>query len=395
MTPAARTQAAIELLDAIVDAARDGGPAADTLIARYFAARRYAGSKDRRAVREIVYRAVRMLGERPASGRAAVLALAGEDPEIAAHFGAGGHGPAERDAREPVAEKGIAPDWLLAELAASGIEGDAAQALLTRAPLDLRVNAMRATREVTLGAFPGAKPIAHTTHGIRLTEDAAVENHPLFASGAVEVQDAGSQRVSIAAGVAPGMTVIDLCAGAGGKTLALGAAMNGQGRIVAADVDRARLSRLTPRAERAGLSIVETRLMNPGQEAGALEDLAGGADLVLVDAPCSGTGTWRRNPEARWRLTEERLQRLVDTQARLLDIAAPLVRAGGSIGYITCSLLDREGSDQAAGFLTRHDGWRAEDVGSVAGTVRGAGRRLDPHAHGTDGFFFARLRGPC
>ncbi|WP_326524122.1 RsmB/NOP family class I SAM-dependent RNA methyltransferase [Sphingomonas sp.] len=393
MTPAARTQAAIELLDAIVVSARDGGPAADTLIARWFATRRFAGSKDRRAIRSLVYDAIRLLGERPASGRAALLALASERPDIAETFDGSNYGPAAIAAGEPVAIRGLAPAWLRDALQRSGLDAVQIAALLDRAPLDIRVNTLMGSGADVQALFPDAQPIAGVPAGLRLPSDTPVERSPAFEGGLIEVQDAGSQKVSAAAGAAPGMTVIDLCAGAGGKTLALAAAMGNDGRIVATDTDRARLQRLQPRADRAGVSIVEARLLDPGEEASALADLRGAADVVLVDAPCSGTGTWRRNPEARWRLTHARLERLVATQARLLDLAATLAKPGGSITWIVCSLLDAEGADQIDAFLARMPGWRAE-VPADVGTPHRAGARLTPAHDGTDGFFVARLRAP-
>ena len=170
------------------------------------------------------------------------------------------------------------------------------------------------------------------------------------------------------------------------------AAMDARGQLIACDSDRTRLSRLTPRAERAGAAFVETRLLDTGREAAALSDLAQGCDLVLVDAPCSGAGTWRRNPEARWRLTPEELARLAALQSRLLDVAAGLVKPGGRLIFITCSLLDAEGGDQVTAFLARHPGWGADTPDPGAGTPRGGGIRFDPLHDGTDGFFVARLQ---
>ena len=191
------------------------------------------------------------------------------------------------------------------------------------------------------------------------------------------------------------MAIIDLCAGAGGKTLALAAAMADRGLLLACDSDRGRLSRLAPRADRAGVSIVETRLLDPGKEAAALSDWQARVDVVLIDAPCSGTGTWRRNPEARWRLTPDRLDRLVATQARLLRIGAALVKPGGALVHIVCSLLDEEGQGQVAAFLADHPDWQAEPLSLATGITHGAGVRLTPAADGTDGFFVARLVRPC
>jgi 16S rRNA (cytosine967-C5)-methyltransferase len=188
--------------------------------------------------------------------------------------------------------------------------------------------------------------------------------------------------------------VIDLCAGAGGKTLALAADMADQGQIIAADSDRGRLQRLPQRAQRAGATMIESRLINPGHEAEALADVAGQADLVLVDAPCSGSGTWRRNPEMRWRVTPERLERLVALQARLLDIAAGLVAPGGRLVYAVCSLLAEEGRDQAAA-LTARSSLVPEEIAISAGRATGSGLLLTPGHDGTDGFFVARWRRPC
>lgn len=391
MTPAARTQAAIELLDTIIAAARDGGASADVLIARGLATRRYAGSKDRRAIRALVYAAIRRCGEVPESGRAAMLAVAADDPGLAASFDGSAYGPAPVVPGDAVATTGIAPAWLIDALANSGIDADQAGALLDRAALDLRVNPLRATVDEVVVAFPDAVPMPGLPHALRLPADTPVERHVLYERGGFEVQDAGSQAVTLAAAAVPGMRVVDLCAGGGGKTLALAAMMAGKGAMLATDSDRARLSRLAPRATRAGVEIVETRLLNPGREAGMLADWADSADVVLIDAPCSGTGTWRRNPEARWRLTPARLARLVETQARLIDVAARLVRPGGALVHIVCSLLDAEGADQVAAFLARNSGFRADPLALPLGTPHGSGMRLTPLRDGTDGFFVARL----
>ena len=375
MTPAARTQAAIELLDAIIIAAREGGAAADTLIARYFATRRYAGSKDRRAVRELVYAAIRRLGERPANGRAAMLTLADEDPILATTFDGSPHGPAPIG-DEPRAAPGLHPAWL---------EAVEQAALIERAPLDVRINRLRADPP----ALPDAQPVPGLPDAWRLPAGADVSRW----AGVVEVQDAGSQAVTLAARVEPGMTVLDLCAGAGGKTLALAALMRNEGRIVASDVDRARLSRLLPRAAQAEVGIVETRLLDPRREVAALGDVQ--ADVVLVDAPCSGTGTWRRNPEARWRLDPARLERFAATQRDVLTIGAGCVRPGGALVYIVCSLLDAEGPAQVDAFLAAHPGWRVEMPALPLGRARGQGMRLTPAHDATDGFFVARLIAAC
>lgn len=393
MTPAARVQAAIELLHAVIAAAKADGAPADRLISDYFRARRYAGSKDRRAVRELVYRAIRACGPVPRSGRAAMLRLYRTDPDLLSLFDGSAHGPAPCDPEEAIAEGGIAPAWLAAALKASGVDESEAAALLDRAPLDLRVNTLKADR-VTIALPVAAEPTA-APQGLRIAPGSPVETFEAFNEGLIEVQDTGSQVACLAVGAQPGETVLDLCAGAGGKTLALAAAMDNRGVLVASDSDRARLSKLAPRTARAGAGMIEARLINPGREVEMLADLAERCDAVLVDAPCSGTGTWRRNPEARWRLTPERLARFGQMQARLLDIGAKHVRPGGRLVYVTCSLLDAEGGDQVESFLSRHAGWTADAIDLPLGRARAGGWRLSPGRDETDGFFIARLTRSC
>ena len=393
MTPSARTQAAIELLDEIIDAARAGGAAADTIVSRYFKTRRYAGSKDRRAVRDLVFRAIRRAGESPVSGRAAMLGLAQGDPELTATFDGSPHGPAIPHADERPAPAGVAPAWIAARFDPA-IAGGELEALLGRAPLDLRVNRLRGSRDEAASLIPEAEPCPLSPLGLRLPEGFRVEETEAWRSGLVEIQDEGSQLLCFGCEAKPGMLAVDLCAGAGGKTLALAAEMGDCGRIVASDADRGRLARMTPRLERAGVTIVEPRLLDAGREEEMLADLAGQADLVLVDAPCSGTGTWRRNPETRWRLTPERLDRLTALQARLLDIGAALIKPGGSLVYAVCSLLAEEGSGQAEA-LTARSSLVPEPMPIKAGTPSGTGLLLTPGRDRTDGFFVARWRRPC
>lgn len=366
MTPPARVQAAIEIVDAILASEAS----ADTLIAEWFRTRRYVGAKDRRAIRELVYAAIRAFGERPANGRAALAAIV--EPAL---FDGSVYGPAVLSPGELQATPGAMPAWL-----GGLIPAEEHAALLERAPLDLRLNALKASRDDMLSEL-GAVAIGR--HGIRIDPPTA-----LASEGRFEVQDYGSQLVAEACRAAPGMTVVDLCAGGGGKTLALAADMANEGRLIACDVDRTRLGRLGPRAARAGAK-VEARLLDGGRERQGVADLAGQADVVLVDAPCSGSGTLRRNPEARWRLTPERLERLIALQRHVLTLAMPLVRPGGALVYAVCSLIDAEGAEQVANF-----GWRAEQP-FAEGRARGLGRILTPAHDATDGFFVARLRRPC
>jgi 16S rRNA (cytosine967-C5)-methyltransferase len=393
MTPAARAGAAVELLDRIVAAAREDGPAADTLIAAYFRERRYAGSGDRRAIRELVYRAIRRAGERPDSGRAALLGLADEDPALAAAFDGSRHAPPPPVPGEARAPAAAHPAWLAGRFDPL-LDAEALARMLDRAPLDLRVNRLKATREEAMALLPGAAATLLSPVGLRLAAPEPLADHPAVTTGLVEVQDEGSQLVALACEAAPAQLAVDLCAGAGGKSLALAAEMANSGRIVACDIDRRRQAPMAARLERAGVTIAETRLLDPGREREALADLRGAADLVLVDAPCSGTGTWRRNPEARWRLTPEKLARLVATQAYLLDVAAELVRPGGILVYAVCSLLRDEGRDQAAAFVAR-SAFVSEGIATRGGRPAGPGLLLSPDHDGTDGFFVARWRAPC
>lgn len=393
MTPAARVQTAIELLDAVIASARNKGAPADRILAEWFRANRFAGSKDRRAIRDLVFAAIRACGPVPASGRAAMLRLADVDPAIVPLFDGSNYGPAGVADGETIAKGGIAPDWLVERLAGSGIADEEAEALLGRAPLDLRVNTLKADR-MTLRLPVEATPTS-APHGLRIGAGTQVEQWPEWRDGKLEVQDTGSQLACLAVAAQPGEAIIDLCAGGGGKTLALAAAMDNLGRLIASDTDRNRLSALPPRAERAGATMIQTRLLDPGREMEALGDLAGQADAVLVDAPCSGTGTWRRNPEARWRLDERELERLAAIQSRLLDIGAGLLKPGGRLVYVTCSLLDEEGAGQFDAFLARNAEFSAQQLSLPAGAPRGRGMRLTPLSDGTDGFFIARAGRSC
>jgi len=394
MIAGARVQAAIDCLDLIAAAARDNGAAADTIIARYFSTRRYAGSKDRRAVRDLIYDVVRSIGDRPASGRGALIGHAKAfAPELLTLFGGDGHVPAVLAEREIASTPSLAPGWLTERLERRFGKRTQVElaALLGRAPLDLRVNTLATTRDEVLADMTGVVATPYAATGLRATEPLAVDQHPAFHAGLIEVQDEGSQIAASVAGAKPGMTVVDLCAGAGGKTLALAAAMENEGRLLAVDTDRGRLDRMGPRLERAGVTIVERRLLDPGQEWEKLSDLSGKADLVLIDAPCSGTGTWRRNPEARWRLTPDRLDRLGAEQARLLALGARLVKPGGTLVYIVCSLLPEEGEAQVAAFRRGQPKWSPKLFANPVNENETAELVLTPAAHGCDGFYIAQL----
>ena len=315
-----------------------------------------------------------------------MLGLASDDAALRDLFDGSEHGPAPIEATERVPVPGIVPDWITARLSPLVDEGEHA-ALIDRAPLDLRVNLARADRD-KVRMDVGGERTPLSPWGLRLETGTPVEGSEAFKSGAVEIQDEASQLVALVCAPRAGETLLDLCAGAGGKALALAAA-EPDARIVASDVDKRRLGQLGPRALRAGAEI-ETLLLDPPREAEALMPYREQFDCVLVDAPCSGSGTWRRSPELRWRLTPERLDDLVATQERVLELAAPLVRPGGRLVYAVCSLIDAEGTAQLERFLSAHSSFVAKDIFEFGGGSAG-GRLLTPGHDGTDGFFVARL----
>lgn len=381
MTPSARLQSAIEILDLIIESAREGGAAADTILVNWFRTRRFVGSKDRQAIRDHVYSAIRAFGTRPHSARAAFLGL---DPKLRPLFDGSNYGPPLFVEGEAIAGPSPLAAWLAAQL-----EPEEQVAMLGRAPMDLRVNILQLTREAALTHFPNGTAIGRD--GIRLAENIAVESTAAWTLGLVDVQDAGSQMIAQSCKAGAGQLVVDLCAGAGGKTFALAADMGGGAGLIATDTNRDRLQRLPQRAARLGITGIETRLLDPGKEADVLTDLAGNADVVLVDAPCSGSGTWRRNPEARWRLTPKRLAQLAVTQAHVLALGAALVKPGGALVYAVCSLIKKEGQAQIEAFLAANPGWKAERLTFEMGRPNGPGLILTPAHDGVDGFFIARM----
>lgn len=426
MTPAARLSAAVEVL-ADLEARRR--PAGDAL-KDWGLAHRFAGSKDRAAIASLVYDALRrkasaawLMGE--GSPRAVLLGMLklqrGMAPEGVAALCSG-----ERFAPEPLSEDerrrlesarlegapapvaGDFPDWIEPSLRA--MLGDdlvpELQALATRAPLDLRVNTLKAgSREDIHDALPhlGAVETPHSPLGLRIrpSEDGrgpAIQAEPEFLKGRIEIQDEGSQLAALLSGVEPGEQVVDLCAGGGGKTLAMAAMMANHGQIYATDSDARRLAPIHERLARAGARNVQVR--TPRAKSDAVTDLDGRIDCVFVDAPCTGCGTWRRNPDAKWRLRPGSLETRRREQAAALDRAARLVRTGGRIVYVTCSVLPEENDEAVAGFLARFDGYRvvpSAEVPARAGLARVTdallftihGLQMTPLRTGTDGFFVA------
>jgi 16S rRNA (cytosine967-C5)-methyltransferase len=431
MTPSARLSAAIAVL-AEIEALRR--PAADAL-RDWGLAHRFAGSGDRAAIAGLVYDALRrkassawiMGADAP---RAVALGMLrrerGLDVAAIARLANGGRfAPeplsADETARLEAADLsgappfavGDYPEWLDAQMADafSDERTEEGAALASRAPLDLRVNTLKASRERAAEALAdlGTQPTRWSPVGLRIALGAdarspGIHAEPAFLKGQVEVQDEGSQLAALMSGARPGERVVDLCAGAGGKTLALAAMMEKRGPLIATDTDKRRLAPIHARIARAGVHNVEVRTPRPHHDVTA--DLAGRCDLVLVDAPCTGTGAWRRNPDAKWRLRPGALETRLKEQAAVLDRAAALVKPGGRIAYVTCSVLAAENGAQVRAFLARHTGFMptppAEAIAAAlpaqaaefARAVRLSpeGLLMTPRRTGTDGFFVGILQ---
>ncbi|APG62815.1 hypothetical protein LPB140_08465 [Sphingorhabdus lutea] len=400
MKDSGRVQAAIDLLHEVVLAAKNNGAAAERIIASYFKTRRFIGSKDRRYIRDLVWDCIRLIGERPVSGRAAMLAMVDAGHVDAALFDGSEYGPAvikdiEERAAPSILSAGLRQYFASIILQSDNVEEELS-ALLGRASLDIRAKNDAVIAQKITENLEQAAPIHNVPNGYRLDNGFNIIDHDLYKNGMVEVQDAGSQMIAHAANARPGMTVLDLCAGAGGKTLAMADAMSEggllKGRLIAADTNRARLQQIPDRAARAGYENIEQRLINPRRELEILGDLTGACDIVMVDAPCSGTGTWRRQPEGRWRLTPKILSQLTDLQFYLLRLAATLVKPGGAIIYATCSLLEDEGGKQIEGFLQSNKNFLPEKIDAALGRPHLNGRILTPFHDACDGFFYSRLR---
>ena len=430
MTPGARLAAAIEVISAID---RQRVPAAKAL-KEWGTAHRFAGSGDRAAISGLVFDVLRrkassawiMDDDTPRARVFGMMKLErGFTAEALAALCDGSRfapdtlSPAERHAltvREidgaPAPVAGDYPEWMddhLAEVFGDDRVAEAA-AMARRAPLDLRVNTLKAKREKAAASLAhlGTKPTRWSPWGLRIALGADARNPGIhaeedFLKGGVEVQDEGSQLAALFSAAKPGEQVIDLCAGAGGKTLALAAMMQGKGRLIATDGDKRQLAPIHDRLSRAGVHNAEVRA--PKGDADPLADIRTSADLVLIDAPCTGTGTWRRNPDAKWRIRPGALEVRLKAQAEVLDRAAPLVKPGGRIVYITCSVLPAENNAQIRDFLARQPGFsvvppaqvasplwdKAEDF--LTATLQSAeGLLMTPRRTGTDGFFVSVLR---
>lgn len=427
MTPAARVAATIELLEAV--SAESGRPA-DAVVSAYFRQRRFIGSKDRSALAERLYGLLRMRAridwwlkraDHPPTARARVigglmLAEAVPAAEVARLFSGGRHAAETLDGEERALVKALdsrtlehpdmsagtraeCPDWAAGPLQALFGDRFATElaALLTSAPLDLRVNTLKAERESVRAALAAAGIQAEATPlspiGLRVAGRPPLAGLPLFKAGQIEVQDEGSQLVAALVDPKPGQQVIDFCAGAGGKALALAARMEGRGRVVAADISKGRLIRAKERLRRAGIDNVEPRLLATERDRW-VSRVKGKFDRVLIDAPCSGTGAWRRNPDSRWRPVD--LAELTGLQSRILASAARLTKPGGRLVYATCSLLREENEAVVEAFLAEHPEYRVLPMAEVwaaalptpwPGGEDDRALRLTPARHGTDGFF--------
>jgi 16S rRNA (cytosine967-C5)-methyltransferase len=429
MTPAARLSAAIELIDTI-DAQRV--PAAKAL-KEWGTAHRYAGSGDRAAISGLIWDVLRRQSSSAYlmdddTARARVLGMLhlerGMDVDAVAALCDGGRfapeplSDAERTALAsrslqgaPAHIAGDYPEWLDSHLAK--VFGDdrvaEATAMASRAPLDLRVNTLKTSRDKMLPRLKhlGANETPWSPLGLRIELGADARNVGIhaeedFVKGGIEVQDEGSQLAALFSAAKPGEQVIDLCAGAGGKTLALAAMMQGKGRLIATDRDKRQLAPIHERLSRAGVHNCDVR--TPKGDADPLSDIKGSADLVVIDAPCTGTGTWRRNPDAKWRMRPGALEVRLKDQAEVLDRAAPLVKPGGRIAYITCSVLPVENGEQVAAFLARHREfsivppeqaaavlWDKAEAFAAAALQSAEGWLMTPRRTGTDGFFVSIL----
>jgi 16S rRNA (cytosine967-C5)-methyltransferase len=440
MTPSARLSAAIEVF-AEIEARRR--PAADAL-KDWGLSHRFAGSGDRAAIAGLVYDTLRrksssawLMGD--VSPRAAVLGMLRrerglDNAAIAALCNGARYAPAPLSETEtaalaagslagaPAPVEGDYPEWLDAHLARVFGDERVAEgaALASRAPLDLRVNTLAAERDDTLAKLEHlkAEPTRWSPVGMRIrlaaeAKSPAIHAEPIFLKGRIEIQDEGSQLAALLARAKPGEHVVDLCAGAGGKTLALAAAMENRGQIYATDLDKRRLAPIHARLARAGARNVQVRTPavdgsrghSPGTTNDILADLNGRADLVMIDAPCTGTGAWRRNPDAKWRIRPGALAERVKEQEAVLERATALVKPGGRIAYVTCSVLAEENGDRVGAFTARHPEFSVEkpaDVVKVLGEraylfLRAVlssdeGLLMTPRRTETDGFFVSLLQ---
>lgn len=405
---------------------------ADAVVSAWFRTRRYIGDRDRGHISELLYALLRhhaRLGWWLAKhGRQAVprnrllafLALDGSKTRDQIHglFNGEKFAPAVLTDQErtllvklqgcsidhpamPDEVRNECPPWALDTLRRrfDGSFQREMAALLTAPPLDLRVNPIKSTREIVLRALHGlgldAEPSRMAPYGIRVKERPSLSSLPMLRNGEVEIQDEGSQLVAMLVDARPGERVVDFCAGAGGKTLAIAAQMANKGHVIACDVLANRLKRSAERFRRAGLHNIETKPLTSEKDRWVKRH-KGSFDRVLVDAPCSGTGTWRRNPDARWRALGAGLDNLLPLQASILASAARLVKPGGRLVYATCSMLPQENEEQVAAFLAAYPAFRVVPLREAAPQLSDSAHpdflSLTPARHDTDGFFAAVMQ---
>jgi len=401
----------------VLEAALDAGGPADGKLSAYFRENRELGPLDRAFVADTVYAVLRRRRflEHVAGGddpfglvMACLLRFQGlsmRDLECQLSKTQEERAKAIKAASAdnlPLAVQADVPDWMWERLAAQYGEQEAlalARSLQQPAPLDLRVNRLREERESVLALFAkegiAAAPTPYSPAGVRLKDKITLNRHTLFIKGVIEVQDEGSQLLALLVAPRRGEMVADLCAGAGGKTLALGALMHNSGRLYAFDVSERRLANFKPRMARSGLSNVHPQLIAK-QHDQKLKRLAGKFDRVLVDAPCSGLGTLRRNPDLKWRQKPQDIMELTIKQAAIMETAAKLVKPGGRLVYATCSLLREENRDIVQSFLAAHPEFRllnAAEILAQQNVALDTGEYLEllPQKHGTDGFFAAAM----
>jgi len=390
---------------------------ADALLSAFFREHRQLGQRDRAAVAELAFAVLRHLRvlETLAGGRKPRLLLLTALTVLEGHSARQLAPLLERDeaawlsrvraadvAALPLAVQVSLPDWIWTRLGAGRNYDEAlalARALLRAAPLDLRVNTLLASREEVLARLHEdgleAAPTPFSPVGVRLDDKPALQRHPLFLEGKIEVQDEASQLLAYLVAPRRREMVVDFCAGAGGKTLALGALMRSTGRLYAFDPSKPRLANLGPRLKRSGLSNVHPQHIDNERDI-RIKRLAGKIDRVLVDAPCSGLGTLRRNPDLKWRQSEQALAELTAKQASILSASAGLLKPGGRLVYATCSVLREENEAIVSAFLAAHPQFQAQHCGkllSEQGIALDTGEylRIAPHVQGTDGFFAAAL----
>lgn len=404
----------------------------DAQMARYFKTRRYIGSKDKGVIADLTYLVIRELDQlewlleqldlEDTARNLVLLAFRHVNKlslkEIKELFGTSTYSAKAISAEEeemlkavraidtdkmPEAVKLGIPELLLPQFKA--VFGDnvaaEAKALKTKAPLDIRVNVLKTSREDLMNDLNehgfSFEKTERSQFGLRMGERKSLFSTPAFQDGFMEVQDEGSQLIAILAGAQKGMRVVDFCAGAGGKTLAMTMMMENKGRMFACDINQRRMKELKPRLVRAGIDTIQSQLLDSERDPWVKRQ-KGKADVVLLDVPCTGTGTWRRNPDLKWKMTQESIDNILKTQAEILDSASRMVKMGGALVYATCSVLREENEDQIKAFLETHPGYEVESAQTFWKEAYGTDcpfdgdmMRLSPASTNTDGFFAARL----